>query len=223
MTIHNGKMTPYESVTTDPAITQIYDQITAIELEQHETAHHGMPHILRVTKRTAQLLHGVHAGGTLIEEACLAAYLHDVGKLQGKKDHAARSYQFAKAYFKEHGILLTHEKDVLEAIKEHSNGFDAENPIARALILADKLDISYERLTPYALMETGIRQMRHIRSVRTEIAYGTKPMLHVTLECAPEIDLEELRDYPFLRKVERAIDAFADYFFLTADVAYLMA
>lgn len=134
-------MKRFEAVLNDTVIIERYEQIDVFENLTGGSAHHNLEHAKNVAVLVAQLMEQLGYEKDLIEEARIAAILHDTGALEGRKDHAIRSYNFAENYFKEHNINLKYKDMVLEAIKIHSTGFESDNIIALAVILSDKLDI----------------------------------------------------------------------------------
>ena len=58
---------------------------------------------------------------------------------------------------------------VLEAIRIHSDGFDTDNMIALALILADKLDVKKTRISDAGLQVIGNRQYAHMEDIYLKI------------------------------------------------------
>ena len=139
-------MSIFKQIIEDEEILNLYTKIYKLEDEWGNLAHHGLDHVLNVTKLVEVLLSKFGYDNEFIEEAKVAALLHDVGVIEGKEGHALRSYNYVKDYFKRKNIKLKNEELVLEAIKIHSDGFDTENIIALTLILSDKLDIKYTRM-----------------------------------------------------------------------------
>lgn len=123
--------------------------------------------------------------------------LHDTGCTEGKENHSERGYLFAKDYFKRKNIVLKNEELVLDAIKNHSDGFDTENIMTLALILADKLDIKSSRITEEGKKIKGNRQYQYIDDIVLKM---NDNVLEVNFICNKNIDLDELF---------KAIDAFA--------------
>lgn len=96
---------------------------------------------------------------------------------------------------------------VLEAIRIHSDGFDTNNEIALALILADKLDIKKDRISSFGLTIPGNRQYAHIEDIDILIKDG---ILTISFLSDNRIDLKELNEYYFTKKVFNVIKSFAN-------------
>lgn len=207
----------FNKIYNDPSIREIYKQVGINEKQNNTRAHHDFNHIDNVIKLTEQILKSLKCEGKVIEEAKIAACLHDTGALEGKENHAYRSYEFAKNYFEEQNIELENKSLVLDAIKNHSAGFDTDNQIQLALILADKLDIKHTRVTPSGLEFEGMRQMQYIKDINLNIDNGA---VIVKFVCDEKINKKELEEYYFLKKVGNAIKAFAGKFDLNYEVYF---
>lgn len=207
----------FNKIYNDPSIREIYKQVEINEKQNNTRAHHNFNHVDNVIKLTEQILKSLKCEEKIIEEAKIAACLHDTGAVEGKENHAYRSYEFAKKYFEEQNIELENKSLVLDAIKNHSAGFDTDNKIQLALILADKLDIKYTRVTPAGLDFEGMRQMQYINDINLNIDNNT---LIVRFVCDEKINKKELEDYYFLKKVGNAIKAFSEKFNLKFEVYF---
>ena len=154
---------------------------------------------------------------SFIEEAKIAAILHDTGAIEGKKNHANRSYNFAKKYISDNNIILENEDLVLEAIKIHSDGFDSDNIIALTLILSDKLDIKYTRVAKEGYNVKGMRELQYIKDILVEI---NNKNLKIQFICDEKINKSELEDFYFIKKVFKAIIAFSSKMKLNTQVLF---
>lgn len=215
--INNYKI--FDKIYNDKSIKELYNKIDeAEEKNENAWAHHNFTHVNNVTKMIEQILKDLHySNNKLIEDAKIAGILHDIGALQGKQNHAERSYKFAKKYLKENNINLANEELVLQAIKNHSAGFDTDNIIQQVLILADKLDVKYTRITKNGLKIEGMRQMQYIKDVLINI---DKTKIKVKFVCDEKINKKELEEYYFMKKVGNAIKSFASKFGLKFEVLF---
>ncbi len=197
----------YNKILNDDTILNIYKEIELVENKEKGWAYHNFAHVLNVLKITENILLLMNYSKNFILKAKIACLLHDVGALQGKDNHAYRSYEYAKNYFKTNNIIFKGLEDVLEAIKIHSDGFDTDNLIALTLILADKLDIKSNRITSYGGKVIGNRQYTHIKDIIINIYNGC---LTIHFISDGKIDMKELNDYYFTKKVFKAIESFSN-------------
>lgn len=197
----------YEKIANDKEIIDIYRQIDEMEESNKDAwCHHNFAHVSNVKDIVERLLQKLDYGEEIVEEAKIAAILHDVGALKGKPGHAERSYIFAKKYFVDNNINLVHADQVLEAIRYHSEGFNTNNIIQLALILADKMDIKKTRPTKNGLEIPGNRQFGNIEQINIDIQNNS---LVVRFESNDKLDKKELEDYYFTKKVGNAIKSFS--------------
>ena len=205
----------YELVKSDSDIIKIYKKINEYENKEKQRAYHDYNHVINVSEMVRELLESLNYDKDFIDEAQVAAVLHDTGCTEGKENHEIRSYEFAKLYLEKNNIQLKNRDMVLEAIKNHRNGFDTDNIITLTLILADKLDIKKTRVTREGCNVIGNRQYQYINDINLKI---DKNNLKVYFECDEQINLKEVEEYYFTSKVFKAIRSFSDKMELRPDV-----
>lgn len=210
-------MDKFNKIKNDEEIIQIYNKISESEDKNKGWAHHNLDHVNNVVELVEKLLKELKYNQNFIEEAKIAAILHDVGCIEGKEDHALRSYEYAKKYLKENNIKLENEKLVLDAIKNHSNGFDTDNIIALTLMLSDKLDIKKSRVAKEGYNIKGMRQLQFIDDILIKI---NNNILEINFICDEQIDKMELEEFYFTKKVFKAIKSFSDKMQLAANVLF---
>lgn len=197
----------FEKIQNDINIIDLYDSISKFEDIDKGWAHHDLNHVKNVASLVESLLKKLEYSESFIEDAKIAAILHDTGALEGKNNHAIRSYNFAKEYLKNNNIILENENLVLEAIKIHSDGFYSDNIIASALILSDKLDIKYTRVAKEGLNVMGMRQLQYIKDILVDIDSNS---LIIKFICDSKVNKEELDEFYFIEKVFKSIISFCE-------------
>ena len=209
--MNSSAMDIYHKMLHDKSILKKYEEVFLYEKKTGGWATHNFSHVQNVTNMVEQILSGFNYEEEFIYKAKIACLLHDVGAYLGKENHALRSYEFAKDYFSFHHIDFTDIDMVLEAIKIHSDGFNTDNVIALALILADKLDVKKTRITDAGKKVIGNRQYAHIEDIVLKIDGGTLNIYFVT---DGHLDKKELEEYYFTKKMVLAVDSFASKFHL---------
>lgn len=96
---------------------------------------------------------------------------------------------------------------VLDAIKNHSDGFITDNIIQLVIILADKIDIKKSRIGEAGKQLKGNRQYQYINDIQFDIKNNN---FYINFICDEKINLEELNDYYFTKKVFKAIQSFSN-------------
>lgn len=210
-------MNKFELIKNDDEIIKIYNEISKAEDNQKAWAHHDFRHVDNVVNLVEKLLVDMGYDKDFVEEAKIAALLHDVGCIGGKEGHALRGYEYAKEFLKRKNLDLKHEDLILEAIKNHSDGFDTDNVITLALILSDKLDIKYTRVAKYGYNVIGNRQLQFIKDIIIDISNG---VFHVSFIADDNIDKKELEEFYFIPKVFKAIKAFSNKMNLKPEVLF---
>lgn len=112
---------------------------------------HGLNHALNTANRAAYVLEQLGYGVRIQELAKISGYLHDIGNIVSKKDHAQSSAIIALNIFKQ--MQIKEEKynsDIFEifgAIGSHEDKtMQPPTEIAAAVVLGDKTDVNHERL-----------------------------------------------------------------------------
>ena len=195
----------YEKIKNDYIIIDIYNKIHNYEDNENGWAYHDYNHVLNVSQLVGEILTILNYDSDFIYSAKIACILHDTGALQGKDDHALRSYNFAKKYFEDNNIKFDNIEQVLEAIKIHSDGFDTDNIIALSLILADKLDVKYSRVAEEGKKIIGNRQFLNIEDIEIN---NINDIFIINFKTNSKMDIEELNNYYFTLKIFKAIDSF---------------
>lgn len=138
-------MNNYDLIYNDKELNNIIDSINKIN-ENNLLACHGRYHTTFVINSIEKLLTRLNFDRETIELGKIAGLLHDIGTIEGKKGHAHRSSEMC-VHFLDKIKLSQESKDIIiHAIKDHSNGNEINSPVGAALLLADKIDISKNRV-----------------------------------------------------------------------------
>ena len=197
----------YNKLLSNKEIINIYDKIGEKEISQNDMAFHNYDHIMNVMNIATKILTDLNFNQNTIFKVRIACLLHDVGALQGKKDHTERSYQFAKQYFKKNDWQFDGKEEILDAIKNHSAGFETNNILTLSLVLADKLDIKSTRITEAGKKVIGNRQYQHINDIKINIENNLFVINFIT---DGNMDVDEVNSYYFTEKVFKAVAAFSN-------------
>lgn len=108
---------------------------------------HSFPHVTRVAKVASDILLTLGYSERDAELARIAGYLHDIGNVINRIDHAQSGAVMAFRILDNMGVDPEDIATIITAIGNHdeSTAFPV-NPIAAALILADKTDVRYTRV-----------------------------------------------------------------------------
>lgn len=108
---------------------------------------HSFGHVGRVAKTAGYILETLGYPDRTAELVRIAAYLHDIGNLINRVEHSQSSALMAFRLLSDMGMPPEEVADVVSAIGNHDEGTGTPvNPLAAALILADKSDVRRSRV-----------------------------------------------------------------------------
>ena len=108
---------------------------------------HAMRHITIVSNRAAKLLQELNYDPHRVELAKIAGYMHDIGNVVNRTDHAHSGAILAYQILKEMGMEISDRTEIMMAIGNHDEATGtAVSDISAALILADKSDVHRDRV-----------------------------------------------------------------------------
>ena len=108
---------------------------------------HSFPHVGKVSKTARNILLKLGYSEREAELAEIAGYLHDIGNIVNRTDHAQSGAVMAFRILDNMGADPADIATIITAIGNHDEGTAvAVNPITSALILADKTDVRASRV-----------------------------------------------------------------------------
>lgn len=108
---------------------------------------HSFAHVTKVSDTAAMILRTMGYGEREVELVRVAGYLHDIGNVVNRVDHAQSGAVMAFRILDHMGADAEDIADIICAIGNHDEGTAVPiNPICAALILADKSDVRYTRV-----------------------------------------------------------------------------
>ena len=136
----------FEDIQNSPEIrtyiTQADASLLALGFTEHAFAHVG-----RCAAVAADILTQLGYPARQVELARIAAFMHDIGNVVNRHDHAISGATMAFRILDKMGMPPEEVAAVITAIGHHddSTAFPV-NPVAAALILADKTDVRRSRV-----------------------------------------------------------------------------
>ena len=108
---------------------------------------HSFAHVGKVAVEAEKILRTLGYPDRVVELAKIAAYMHDIGNVVNRIDHAQSGAILAFRLLDNMGMEASEIAQVISAIGNHDESTAvAVNPIAAALILADKTDVRRSRV-----------------------------------------------------------------------------
>ena len=139
-------MLTYEEITRNEAIrTYIIradESLAALGFTEHSFAH-----VTHVAETAGYLLKTLGYDDRTVELAKIAGYLHDIGNLVNRKDHAQSGAVMTWSILNDMGCDAAELATIVTAIGNHDESTGVPvNIVAAAMILADKADVRRSRV-----------------------------------------------------------------------------
>ncbi len=108
---------------------------------------HSFAHVTKTAVTASNLLRDLDYPARVVELAYIAGYMHDIGNVVNRQDHAQSGALLAYSILTRMGMDAEETATVMTAIGNHDEGSAVPvSPIAAALILADKSDVRRSRV-----------------------------------------------------------------------------
>lgn len=136
----------YEAVKANPSV-QTYIKKADESLKALGYTEHSFAHVTKVAMVASDILQTLGYSEREIELAKISGYLHDIGNVINRIDHAQSGAVMAFRILDKMGAEDEDIATIITAIGNHdeSTAYPV-NPVAAALILADKTDVRYTRV-----------------------------------------------------------------------------
>ena len=136
----------YEAVKANPSV-QTYIKKADESLKALGYTEHSFAHVTKVAMVASDILQTLDYSEREVELAKVAGYLHDIGNVINRIDHAQSGAVMAFRILDKMGADDEDIATIITAIGNHdeSTAYPV-NPVAAALILADKTDVRYTRV-----------------------------------------------------------------------------
>ncbi len=139
-------MKSFEEIKKDEKI-KAYIEGADRALEAVGYTEHSFPHVLLTAARAKYLLSSLGFSEKVQELVSIAAYLHDIGNLVNREEHAQSGAVMAFSLLEDMGFSPKEVAEITSAIGNHDEGTGAPiSPLSAALILADKSDVRRSRV-----------------------------------------------------------------------------
>ena len=155
---------------------------------------HSFPHVMKVAKTASDILLTLGYSEREAELARIAGYLHDIGNVINRIDHAQSGAVMAFRILDKMGADPEDIATIITAIGNHdeSTAFPV-NPIAAALILADKTDVRYTRVRNQAFANFDIHDRVNYSVKESEVEVVKDS--HIELRLRIETEMCTVMDY----------------------------
>jgi metal-dependent HD superfamily phosphatase/phosphodiesterase len=133
-------------IKQDPQV-QVYIEKANQQMAAIGYTEHGFRHAEIVSDVALGILVKLDFGKRESELAGIAGYLHDIGNVINRQNHPETCALLAHYILAGKGMDTAEIADIMGAIGNHEEGSGSPiNPIAAAVIIADKSDVHYSRV-----------------------------------------------------------------------------
>lgn len=134
---------------------------------------HSFAHVGKVASSVEYILKTLEFSEHDVELAKIAAYMHDIGNLVNRIDHSQSGAIMSFRILDKMGMPPEDIATIVTAIGNHDEGTGVPvNPIAAALILADKSDVRRSRVRNSEISTFDIHDRVNYSVVSSELTIG---------------------------------------------------
>lgn len=133
---------------------------------------HSFAHVNKVANTAKYILETLNYSAKEVELAQIAGYLHDIGNLVNRIDHAQSGAVMAFRILDNLGFDADEIATIVTAIGNHDEGTaEAVNAVAAALILGDKTDVRRSRVRNSTISTFDIHDRVNYSVYRSELSF----------------------------------------------------
>jgi len=192
--VGNGKPLTAEQVQNDPRV-KIYIRKADEALAEIGYTEHGERHVGLVSHIAYNVLRRLGHPERECELAAIAGYLHDIGNVVNRDHHAQTGAAMAMNLLTSMGMPDLEIVRVISAIGNHNeNEGDPVNPVAAALILADKSDVHRTRVRNPEMIKFDIHDRVNYAVEKSFLNVDEKQRL-ITLELTIDPQISQVMEY----------------------------
>ena len=159
----------YELLKQDHAV-QVYIRQADAALEALGFTEHSFAHVTRVATVAADVLEKLGYPERTVELAKIAGYLHDIGNVVNRTDHSQSGAVMAFRILDRMEFPPEEIATIVSAIGNHDEGTGVPvNPVAAALIIADKSDVRRSRVRDQKTVTTDIHDRVNYATLKSDL------------------------------------------------------
>lgn len=184
----------YEQIKKDESI-QVYIAQADASLGALGFTEHSFAHVGRVAEMAGYLLETLGYDERTVELAKIAGYLHDIGNLVNRVEHSQSGAVMAFRILDKMGFPAEEISMIVTAIGNHDEGTGVPvNPMAAALILADKSDVRRSRVRVKDTAAFDIHDRVNYSVTRSELKINEAHTI-VKLKLSVDTHVSTVMDY----------------------------
>ena len=184
----------FEAIRTSDEIRTYITQADASLIALGYTEH-SFAHVTRCAQMAAHLLSRLGYEERQVELARISGYMHDIGNVVNRVDHAQSGAVMAFRILDKMGMAPEDVAVVITAIGNHDEGTAYPvNAVAAALILADKTDVRRSRVRNRATISFDIHDRVNYAVEQSDLTLDTQAKT-LTLELTIDTAISSVMDY----------------------------
>ncbi len=155
---------------------------------------HGFAHVTRVAEIASEILEDLDFSEREIELASIAGYLHDIGNVVNRNDHAQSGAVMAFRILDKLGADAEEVATIVTAIGNHDeHAAFPVNSVAAALMIADKSDVRYTRVRNRDIASFDIHDRVNYAVKESKVSVIDKKYIELRLKL--DTDVCSVMDY----------------------------
>lgn len=156
---------------------------------------HSFAHVVHVAETAGYILKTLGRDDRTIELAKIAGYLHDIGNLINRKDHAQSGAVMAWSILNDMGCDPAELSTIVTAIGNHDEGTGVPvNTVAAAMILADKADVRRSRVRNTDISTFDIHDRVNYSVIKSRLEINEEKTI-VKLNLTVDTEFSSVMDY----------------------------
>lgn len=184
----------FEMVRDHPRV-KAYIRMADASLEQIGYTEHGERHVGLVSRIAHNVLKRLGYPERECELAAIAGVLHDIGNAVNRDHHAQSGAIMAMQILNDIGMEDREVLTVIAAIgNHHENDGDPVNPVAAAIILADKSDVHRTRVRNADMIKFDIHDRVNYAVEKSFLNVDAEGK-HITLELTIDPKISHMMEY----------------------------
>ena len=184
----------YEQIRHDEAV-KTYIRHADATLDVLGFTEHSFAHVCIVAEMAGYIMEKLEYPERMVELAKIAGYLHDIGNLVNRVEHSQSGAVLAFRILDRMGFPPEEIALIVAAIGNHDEGTGVPvNPIAAALILADKSDVRRSRVRGKDISKFDIHDRVNYSVTKSELKINSTHTI-VKLKLSVDTHFSSVMDY----------------------------
>jgi putative nucleotidyltransferase with HDIG domain len=173
-----------------------YIEMADSYLESIGYTEHGSRHCTIVSKTARNILESLSFDPRDVELAAIAGLIHDIGNMAGREQHHRLGALLAKEVLEELGFQMKDIGRVMSAIimHEEDEGVIRLDPVAAAILIADKSDVHRSRVRTTSMLEEDIHDRVNYAATESDLSVDSESRI-ISLSLVIDTRISQVIEY----------------------------